>query len=192
MIRSLFLLAAFGLSAGPALAADTYTIDPGHSQVRFVYNHMGFSNILGLIGELTGEIVYDADNVGESRISASIPLGAIRTGYQKLDEHLSAEDFFDIARFPAATFTSTAVESAGEGKLKVTGDFTLHGVTRPVTLDVTLNGQGAHPMTKAPAIGFDARTTIKRSDYGIDKYVPAVGDEVQITVTIEAAGKKAG
>jgi len=183
------MLAAAGLFAGAATAADTYTIDPTHSQVRFTYSHLGFSNILGLIGEIEGELVYDAATPANSKVTATIPVGKIRTGVQKMDDHLYADDFFDVAQFPTATFTSTAVEAAGEGKLKVTGDFTLRGVTKSVTLDVSLNAAGEHPMRKTAAIGFDATTGLNRSDYGLGKYVPAVGDAVAISVTVEANAK---
>jgi len=189
MRASLALLAALGFAATPLSAADTYTFDPSHSQVRFTYNHLGFSNILGLIGGVEGELVYDAEQPANSRVSATIPVGGIRTGVEKMDQHLFADDFFDIAQFPSATFTSTAVEAAGEGKLKVTGNLTIRDVTREIVLDVTLNGRGEHPMRKTPAIGFDAGTDLLRSDYGVGKYTPAVGDAVNVSITVEANRK---
>ncbi len=189
MRLTLALLAALGLSAAPATAADTYTFDPGHSQVRFVYNHLGFSNILGLIGQIEGELVYDAEQPANSTVSATIPIAGIRTGVEKMDQHLNADDFFDVAAFPTARFVSTKVESAGDGKLKVTGDLSIRDVTRAVTLDVSLNGRGEHPMRKTQAIGFDASTRLIRSDFGVGKYAPAVGDEVSITITVEANRK---
>ena len=107
----------------------------------------------------------------------------------KLDEHLLKADFFDAATYPTATFKSTGVTAAGEGALKVAGDLTIHGVTRPVVLDVTINKIGEHPMRKVPAAGFDATTTILRSDYGVGGYVPVVGDEVRIDIALEAVKK---
>lgn len=192
MRASLALLAALGLAAGPLSAADTYTFDPSHSQVRFTYSHLGFSNILGLIGGVEGELVYDADQPANSRVSATIPVGGIRTGVEKMDQHLFADDFFDIAQFPSATFTSTSVESAGEGKLKVTGNLSIRDITREIVLDVSLNGRGEHPMRKTPAIGFDASAALLRSEFGVGKYTPAVGDAVSVTVTVEANRKAEG
>ncbi len=189
-MRSFVLLVAgCGLFAGAASAADTYTFDASHSQVRFTYNHLGFSNITGLIGEIEGELVYDAATPANSTVTATIPVGKIHTGVAKMDEHLYADDFFDVAKFPHATFVSTKVESAGEGKLKVTGDLTIHGVSKPVTLDVSLNAIGEHPMRKTAAIGFDATTTLSRSEFGVGKYTPAVGDSVAVSITVEANAK---
>ena len=108
----------------------------------------------------------------------------------KLDEHLKAADFFDAAQFPTATFASTGVTAAGEGKLKVAGDLTIPGVTRPVVMDVVINKVGTHPMTQANAAGFDASFVIKRSEYGVGGYAPAVGDEVRIEITVEAQQAK--
>ena len=184
------VLAVFlGLGGVTAHAAETYTIDPGHSQVRFEYNHLGFSNIVGLIGEVSGEIVFDSADPSKSSVTATIPLTSIQTGYAKMNDHLAKDDFFDVAKFPEASFVSTSVESMSADRMRVTGDFSLHGVTRPVVLDVTLNKAGEHPMRKTPAIGFDASADLLRSDFGLDKYVPAVGDAVKISITVEANGK---
>jgi polyisoprenoid-binding protein YceI len=189
MLRPLLIAVALGAVAAPAAAADTYTFDPSHSQVRFTYNHLGFSNILGLIGGIEGELVYDAEQPANSRVNATIPIAGIRTGVEKMDQHLNADDFFDAAQFPNATFTSSKVEAAGDGKLKVTGTLTIRDVSREVVLDVALNGRGEHPMRKTPAIGFDARAALKRSEFGVGKYVPAVGDDVEVSITIEANAK---
>ena len=183
---SLVLLAGLGVFAGPVTAADTYTIDPSHSQVRFTYNHLGFSNILGLIGGIEGTLVYDAATPANSTVSATIPVGQIRTGVEKMDQHLNADDFFDVAKFPSATFVSTKVEAVGEGKLKVTGDLSMHGVTKSVALDVSLNAIGEHPMRKTAAIGFDAISSLNRSDFGLGKYSPAVSESVNVSITVEA------
>jgi polyisoprenoid-binding protein YceI len=180
---SLALLLAAGL---PTAQATTYRIDPNHSQVRFGYSHFGFSNIVGVIGGIEGELVYDPGTPAAAAVSVRIPLSALLTGTEKLDTHLKSDDFFDVAAHPIATFTSTAVETVAEGRLRVTGDLVLSGQTRPVTLEVTLNGLGPHPMSKRPAIGFDGRTTLRRSDFGVDKHAPAISDEVRVEVTVEA------
>lgn len=188
--RRLVLATLIAAASFSAQAADKYDIDPTHTQVQFTYNHMGFSNITGRFDEVTGDFLFDAADPTKSSVSITIPVASISTGVDKLDEHLLKADFFDATQFPTATFKSTGVTAAGEGKLAVAGDLTIHGVTRPVVLDVTINGVGEHPMRKLPAAGFDARATIKRSDFGVGAYVPAVGDEVTLSITVEATQAK--
>ncbi len=190
-IRPLVLasLIASGALAGTA-AAETYEIDSRHAQVLFTYSHFGLSNITGrLIPE--GEIVYDPADVAAASVTVSVPIETVSTGVEGMDDHLKRDDLFDVAKFPTATFKSTSVAAAGEGKLTVTGDLTIHGVTKSTTFEVTINQIGEHPMRKIPAAGFDAVGTIKRSDFGVDKYVPAIPDEVTIRVTAEALAKVA-
>lgn len=178
------LLAAF---AAPALAAPTtYTIDPNHSQVRFGWNHFGFSNIEARFDKVSGTFTYDPENVPASSVQATIDIGSVDSGVEKLDEHLQSPDFFDAAQFGTATYRSTAVSESGSGKLKVDGELTVHGVTRPVSLDVTINKIGPHGMTKKPSAGFDATTWLKRSDFGVGQYAPNVSDEIRIEITVEA------
>ncbi|HEX4853114.1 YceI family protein [Arenimonas sp.] len=180
-LASLLAIAAFG-----AQAADKYNIDPTHTQVEFTYSHMGFSNITGRFDTVQGEFLFDPADPTKSSVNITIPVDSISTGVDKLDEHLLKADFFDAATYPTATFKSTGVTAAGDNALKVAGDLTIHGVTRPVVLDVTINKIGEHPMAKVPAAGFDASTTILRSEYGVGGYVPVVGDEVRIDITVEA------
>lgn len=176
------------LVAAPALAAPVeYVIDPGHTQVEFTWNHFGYSNITARFDKMEGSIVYDAEKPAASSATVKIAIDSVDAGVDKLDAHLKSPDFFDATKFASAEFKSTAVEAAGEGKLKVTGDLSIHGVTRPVTLDVTINKIAEHPMTKKPTAGFDASTTIKRSDFGVGAYAPNVSDEIRIEITTEAA-----
>ena len=188
--RRLVLATLIAAASFSAQAADKYDIDPTHTQVQFTYNHMGFSNITGRFDEVSGDFLFDAADPTKSSVSITIPVASISTGVAKLDEHLLKADFFDATQFPTATFKSTGVTAAGEGKLAVAGDLTIHGVTRPVVLDVTINGVGEHPMRKLPAAGFDASARIKRSDFGVGAYVPAVGDEVTLSITVEATQAK--
>ena len=188
--RRLVLATLIAAASFSAQAADKYDIDPNHTQVQFTYSHMGFSNITGRFDEVNGDFLFDAADPTKSSVSITIPVASISTGVAKLDEHLLKADFFDATRFPTATFKSTAVTAAGEGKLAVAGDLTIHGVTRPVVLDVTINGIGEHPMRKVPAAGFDASARIKRSDFGVGAYVPTVGDEVTLTITVAATQAK--
>ncbi len=180
-LASLLALATFG-----AQAADTYTIDPTHTQVEFTYSHFGFSNITGRFDAIESEFLFDPADPTQSSVKVTIPVASISTGVEKLDTHLLSADFFDAEKYPTATFVSTGVTAAGEGQLKVAGDLTIHGITRPVVLDVTVNKVGEHPMAKTPAAGFDARTVIKRSDFGVGGYAPAVSDEVTIEITVES------
>lgn len=187
------LLTAALLSAcclAPAFAAPVeYAIDPNHSQVIVGWNHFGYSNIRGRFNVLEGSFVYDAENPAASSARATVLIESIDTGVDKLDAHLKSPDFFDVAKFAKAEFQSTKVEAAGEGKLALTGDLSIHGVTKPVTFQVTVNKIGDHPMKKIPAAGFDAHATVKRTEFGMPMAVPNVSDEITIDVTIEAFAK---
>lgn len=191
MIRRLALSAALALVTAPVFAAS-YTLDPGHTQVVFSWNHFGYSNPVAQFGKVEGTLEFDQADPTKSNVSVKIAMASVNSNVPKLDEHLQKDEYFDAAKFPDATFKSTKVEKgAAADKLKVTGDLTLHGVTKPVVLDVTINKVGEHPMRKAPAAGFDASTTIKRSDFGIGKYVPMVSDDIKIHITSEAIDSKA-
>lgn len=191
MIRRIALAAALALATAPVFAA-TYTLDPGHTQVVFSWNHFGYSNPTAQFGKVEGTLEFDQANPTKDSVNVTIALASVNTNVPKLDEHLQKEEFFDSAKFPNATFKSTKVEKgASKDHLKVTGELTLHGVTKPVVLDVTVNKVGEHPMRKAAAAGFDATTTIKRSDFGINKYVPMVSDDIKIHITSEAIDAKA-
>ncbi|WP_407470055.1 YceI family protein [Xanthomonas campestris] len=181
-------------STAPAVqvASGTYTLDPTHTDVLAQWSHFGFSNPTAHFGNVDGTLVYDAADVTKSTVQVTLPLSGLNSFTAKFDEHLKSGDFFDAAKFPSATFKSTKVESAGTNKLTVTGDLTIKDQTKPVVLDVTLNGAGEHPMKKVPAAGFDATTTIKRSDFGVGQYAPNVSDEVKIRITTEALQAKAG
>lgn len=185
-LKQFALAGLFALATLPALAADTYTIDPTHTQVEFTYSHFGFSNITGRFDKVESEFAFDAADPTRSSVKVTIPVDSISTGVEKLDGHLLSADFFDAQKYPTATFTSTGVTVAGEGRLAVAGDLTIHGVTRPVVMDVTINKVGDHPMSKKPAAGFDASFDIKRSDFGVGGYAPAVSDEVRIEITVES------
>jgi polyisoprenoid-binding protein YceI len=191
MIRRLVLASALALASAPAFAA-TYTLDPGHTQVVFSWNHFGYSNPTAQFGKIDGTLEFDAANPTKSSVKVTIPLASVNSNVEKLNEHLQGADFFDSAKYPDAVFKSTKVEKgASENQLKVSGELSLHGVTKPVVLDVTVNKVGEHPMRKAPAAGFDATATIKRSDFGISTYVPMVSDDIKLRITSEAIDAKA-
>lgn len=191
-IRLLSAAALLAFAAAPAFAAPvTYKLDPTHTNVLAQWSHFGFSNPSADFGGVEGTLVYDAANVANSSVQVTLPLSGLEGFSAKFNEHLRSADFFDAAKFPNATFKSTKVEAAGEGKLKVTGDLTVKDITRPVVLDVTLNKAGDHPMTKTPTIGFDATTTLSRTEFGVGNYAPAVSDEVKLRITTEASVPKA-
>lgn len=171
-------------------APVTYKMDPTHTDVIASWSHFGFSNPIAHFGDVDGSITYDADNVGQSSVNVTIPLSGMESHVAAFNEHLRSDDFFDVEQFPVITFASTGVEAAGSDKLRVAGDLTVHGVTRPVVLDVKINKVGEQPMKKRPAAGFDATTTIKRSDFGMARFAPSVSDEVQIRITTEAVVPK--
>lgn len=172
--------------AAIAVASGTYKLDPTHTDVLAQWNHMGFSNPTAHFGTVDGTLVYNADDVSQSSVEVTLPLSGLNSFTAKFDEHLRSADFFDAATFPVATFKSTKVEAAGTNKLTVTGELTIKDQTKPVVLDVTVNGAGEHPMMKVPAVGFDATTTIKRTDFGVGAYAPNVSDEVTLRITTEA------
>jgi len=124
-------------------------------------------------------------------VAVTLPLSGLEAFTDKFNTHLNSAEFFDSAKFPTASFKSTKVEAAGKDKLKVTGDLTIKGITKPVVLDVTLNKAADHPMKKTPSIGFDATAMVKRSDFGLGAYAPMVSDEVRLTITTEADAAKA-
>jgi polyisoprenoid-binding protein YceI len=173
----------FALFGAPAFAAPaTYKIDPAHTSVQFNYAHnSGLSHMNGKFMNADGTVTLDEAAPANSKIDVSFAIDGVNTGVPALDAHLKTPDFFDAAKYPTATFKSTKVEVTGKDTAKVTGDLTLHGVTKPVVLDVKLN-KISDDKKKA---GFAATATIKRSDFGIDKYVPVVSDQIDLSIDTE-------
>lgn len=186
MKRTAFAL-ALALATGLAVAAPvTYRIDPNHTSVTASWSHYGFSNPIAHFGEVAGSITYDAARPANSSVDVTIPLSGLESHVDAFNDHLRSADFFDAATYPEMTFRSTKVQPNGKGRLKVTGDLTIRGVTRPAVLDVTINRIGVQPRANRPAAGFDATTTLKRSDFGLGKHAPAVSDAVTIRITTQA------
>jgi polyisoprenoid-binding protein YceI len=187
MLRRILLTSLLAASATTVFAApQKYDIDPTHTQVIFSWNHFGFSNPSATLEKFSGDFTLDTADLTKSSISITFPLDGLHTGVPKLDEHLKSPDFFDAAKFPDITFKSTKVDKSGANGLKVTGNLTIHGVTKPATLDVKVNKIGDNPMLKKASAGFDATTTIKRSEFGVDKYVPNVSDEIPVRITFDS------
>ena len=173
-------------AAAPALAApETYTLDGAHSFPRFSYNHFGYSQQLSRFDKTTGTVVLDkAARTGS--VDVVIDTQSVNTGFPLFHEHIQGEDFLDTARYPTATFKSTKVVFEGDKPVSVDGNLTIKGVTKPVTLTVTSFQAMPHPMFKKDAIGANAFTVVKRSEFNAGKYAPYVGDEVRIDIAVEA------
>ncbi|WP_404426358.1 YceI family protein [Thalassospira australica] len=183
----LVLAIAAGLSgaAVSAQAAENYKLDPTHTSVIFIVNHLGFSNFQGRFGGTSGELTLDRENPSASSATITIDLNQVDTGVEGLDNHMKTADFLDVENHPTATFKSTSVEMTGETTAKITGDLTLLGETKPLVLDVTLTGEGDHPMTGDHVLGFGATGTVTRSEYGMGYLAPAVSDEVELQISTE-------
>lgn len=177
------------LLAQPAFAAEEYVFDQSHTEIRFQVDHFGYSTITGEFHEFDGMLLLDEDDIANSSVEVTIDLRSLDTGWKDRDDHFKSEDFFEVAEYPEATFESTVIEANGQDRHRVDGELTIHGITRPVTLDVQVNKIGEHPVTGARTIGFDAMTTIERSAFDAGMYAPAVSDEVEIRITSEMPRK---
>jgi polyisoprenoid-binding protein YceI len=172
--------------AAPTLAApETYVIDSTHTYPRFSYSHFGLSTQLSRFDKTSGTVVLDHTTKTAS-VEIVIDMTSVDTGYATFNEHIQAADFLDTAQFPTATFKSTKVDFTGDRPTAIHGNLTIKGVTKPVTFKVDHFVNMPHPMLKKDAIGADASTVIKRSEFNAGKYAPNVGDEVSISVALEA------
>ena len=163
------------------VSGGSYKVDGGHTQIVFAYDHMGFTNNVGVFAEPTGTLMLDKANPSASTVSIDVPIANLKTGVAKLDEHLLKADFFDVAKFPTAKFVSTSVKAEGTGAT-ITGNLTIKGITKPVTLDAEFYGAGTNPMNKQENVGFVATGSIKRSEFGMGYAVPVVGDAVELKI----------
>jgi polyisoprenoid-binding protein YceI len=191
------ILAAAALAiavAAPAHAAS-WEIDPAHSMVGFVAKHLVFTKVHGRFNSWTGNVTIDDKDITKSKVDVSIDSASITTENEKRDTHLKSPDFFDVAKFPKITFKSTKVEKSGENALKVTGDLTMHGVTKPVVLELS----GPSPEFKDPGgnahIAFSGTAKVNRKDFGLNWSGPAdagpvVSDEIGIELEVECFHKK--
>lgn len=185
-MKSLILAAALSTAAGFAAAADKYVLDSSHSQVLFSYNHLGFSTTYGMFSGFEGEIMFDQENAANSSVNVSMPVMSMFTGWEKRSGHFMSGDFFGATEGDMITFTSTSIEVTGENTAMITGDLTMNDVTKSVVLDAVLNKTGTHPMANKDWAGFDATVTLTRSDFGLGAFAPAVSDEVDVKISVEA------
>lgn len=174
------------------VTAGTYTADPNHSLIGWEVNHFGFNDYYGLFGDVAGTLSIDPAKPFEAKVDVTIPVANVTTVSKALTDHLlrpgkdgGKPDFFGPAPAPARFVSSVVkVDPKDPTKAMITGDLTLNGVTRPVTLEAEFTGAGNNPFNKKPTIGFEAETSIKRSEFGIGAYIPVVGDEVELDISV--------
>lgn len=172
-----------GIADTARVSGGSYAADPHHTQVNWQINHFGFNDYFGLFGDITGTLDIDPANLAAAKVDVTIPIASIATSSAGLTTHLQTPDFFDVAKFATARFVSTSVTADGP-RAMIKGDLTMLGVTKPVELETRFEGAGANPMNKKATVGFHASTTIKRSEWGMTKYVPMVGDEVKLRISV--------
>jgi polyisoprenoid-binding protein YceI len=183
----LFAAALIGAGATAAVAApEKYVLDSSHSQIVFSYNHLGYSTTWGMFSGFAGEIMFDQENPAASSVSVSMPATSMFTGWEERFNHFMSKDFFDADDKEQISFKSTSINVTGDNTAEITGDLTLNGVTKPVVLDAKLNQTGDHPMAGKPWAGFDATTSVVRSEFNLGQFAPFVSDEVQIMISVEA------
>ncbi|WP_101068924.1 YceI family protein [Roseovarius salinarum] len=188
-MKRTLMATAMALTATGALAApEKYELDPSHSQVVFSYNHLGYSTTYGVFSGFEGEVMFDEEDPANSSVEVSMPVMSMFTGWEKRFDHFMSDDFFGAEDGDMITFTSTGIEVTGEDTAKITGDLSMNGVTNSVVLDAELNQHKPHPSKEGNPLwaGFDASTTLLRSDYDLGKFAPYVSDEVEVMISIEA------
>ncbi len=192
--RILPVLAALACVSAPAMAdmaktepskveAGTYKVEPNHTQIMFGVSHFGFTTYYGAFTATSGSLDLDPAKPSDSKLDVSIKVDSVAVQSAKLQDELKSDQWLDAAKFPDATFKSTKVTKTGATTATVVGDFTLHGVTKPITLDVTYVNAGPNPISKVYTAGFEAKGKIKRSDFGVKTYLPVIGDEVDLMIS---------
>ena len=181
------ITAVIAFAPAKARAAENYQIDPAHTSITFRIQHVGISWVQGRFNEFSGAFTIDPDDAGKSRFEMTIKTASVDTNVPQRDQHLRTADFFDVEKYPEMVFKSTAVRKV-EGGLEVTGNFTLHGVTKPVTFTLS-GGKKAEFPKGTRRIGFVTDFTLKRSDFGMANMIPDVGDEVRVFIGLEGVQK---
>lgn len=187
MLKQTVLAALFAVASTAAVAApQSYAIDPTHTYAAYEVNHLGLSLQNGVFTKVDGTVVVDAE-ARKGAIDVTIDANSLNTYLPKRDQHLKSKDFFNVEQFPTLTFKSKSLQFNGDQLAAVNGELTLLGVTKPVTLKVVRFARAKHPMTGKDSYGVNAETVIKRSDFGMTKYLPNIGDEVKLNIALEAA-----
>lgn len=187
---SIAAIVLFAIAAPAAAAPEHYAIDPVHTRIAFAIDHLGFSKSLGTFSHPQGSLWLDPDDLSSARVDVTIDIASLDLGDSDWRDRMFKRDYFDLKKYAEARFVSTSVETTGTGTARVHGDFTLRGVTQPLTLDVTLNKHGRHPLTLRTTAGFSASATLQRSDFGMDDNLRTVGDRVELRIEAEAARKR--
>ncbi len=184
----MFAAALIAATCGQSAVAvpTAYTVDTVHSRATFFVNHLGFSNSVGQFHVADAVVRFDEQDWSQSSVDVRLPVQSLDLGDAKWQTHILGADFLDSSDYPDIHFVSTTVESTAPGQGRLHGNLTLHGVTRPVVLDLRLNRAGEHPMRKTPAVGFTATTVVRRSEFGVAAYMPAVADDLEVRIEIEA------
>ena len=186
MKRFILSMAALAFMTAPAKAAvETYELDKPHTQILFFVEHMNVSLSSGEFLDYEGTLNIDSENPENSTVDVTIQTASIDMGDEKWDAHMKNEDFFHVEEYPTMTFKSTDVNVTGEETAEMTGDLTILGVTKPVTLAVEFRNKGTHAYSGRELIGFSATGNIKRSEWGMDYGIPNVGDDVEIRIEVE-------
>lgn len=185
-INSIIVLSLFFAHILSVQAAEIYKLDPMHSFIVWRINHLGFSVQYGKFTNVEGTLTIDEAKPQNSKVEVTIPIDKVVTGIPKLDEHLKSADFFNVEKFPTASFISNKVIVTGKNKGKVFGTLTMHGISKPVVLDVTLLKKGMHPLVNKQSLGFQASAKLKRSDFDMKTHLPSLGDEIEIDIGTEA------
>ncbi len=183
--KTLAILLAAGMPLAAQAAADSYSIDPAHTYPHFTINHLGFSTMHGRFDSTSGKVTLDRA-AKKGSVDIAIDSASVSTGFAKRDEHLKSADFFNAAEFPKITYKSDAIKFKGDAPASVEGNLTLNGVTKPVTLTITEFKCDTNPMSKKYECGAGAVAQIKRSDFGMKTFLPAIGDDIKLEFEIEA------
>jgi polyisoprenoid-binding protein YceI len=186
MTRFLTYLCALAMLAGSAFAqVQTWNIDPNHTAAQFSVRHMGISTVRGAFTKVSGSAQYDPANPTKTSVDATIDAASVDTRVSMRDDDLRSANYFDVAKYPTITFKSKSVQTASAGKLKITGDLTIHGTTKEVVLDVDGPSTPVNDPRGNAHVGASASTTISRKDFGVGGANPMVGDEITITIDVE-------
>jgi polyisoprenoid-binding protein YceI len=185
MWKSACIAAVLSLAAAPALAADTLKFEPSHTYAMFRYSHFGMSQPSGKIMGASGTLVLDRDDPTKDTVDIALDMNTLTTGLPDFDTQLKGKDYFDVAQFPQATFKSTKVEITGDATANVTGDLTIHGMTKSVVLAVTFTRKAFNPAIFKTGYGFTATAHIDRGDFGVSKYEPFIGGDIQLEIGAE-------
>lgn len=187
MKNTLLAAALVSLPFAALAEPEAYVLDASHSQILFSYDHLGYSTTWGMFSGFEGNIQFDQEDPANSAVTVSFPVRSMFTGWEGRFDHFMSADFFGAEEDEMVTFTSTSIEVTGDSTANIIGDLTLNGVTKPVTLAAVLNQTGDHPMANQPWAGFNATTTLVRSEFNIGAFAPFVSDEVQVQISIEAS-----